>query len=79
MRVLAILLLLMSSALAQVGPPQPSPLDQALSEKLTAEISANIQLRMQLITAQAKIKELEDAKQQPSASKTDGNGRERPE
>lgn len=45
---------------------QPSPAEQALSERLLAEIQANVQARAQLIdvqrqltAAQAKIKELE--------------------
>lgn len=39
-------------------------LEQALSQRLMEEFNSNIQLRMQLIDAQAKIKELEDAQQQ---------------
>lgn len=48
--------------------PQQSPMEQALSQRLSAEIGINIQsaaviidLRQQLAAAQARIKELEAA------------------
>jgi hypothetical protein len=61
-RTLAILLALTASALAQPQ-PQPATLNQALSQKLLEEVNANIQLRVQLIEALARIKQLEEKPQ----------------
>lgn len=77
MRTLAILLLLTSVALAQQAPP----IAQALSEKLIEEINANVQLRVRLLDAQAKIKSLEEkdnAKQDPKAEKDNGGSGPQP-
>lgn len=66
MRVLIILLLLTGTALAQQKPPQMTPINQALSEKILEEINSNVNLRAQIVTLQARIKELE-AKLPPEA------------
>lgn len=66
-RIAVILLALMSTAFAQQ--PKPSPIDQALGIKVMEEVNANIQLRAQLIAAQERIKELEQAK--PETKKED--------
>jgi len=62
MRIIAVLLLLITPALAQ-----QSPSEQALSSKLLAEINAGLQCsttllseRAELQKAQARIKELEE-------------------
>lgn len=60
-----IFLLLTSTAFAQ----QQTPSEQALAQKLLEEVNANIQLRIQLINAQAKIKELEEKQEQMNGKK----------
>ncbi len=69
-RIALVLALLASPALAQ----QPSAAEQALSERLIAEIQSNVQARAQLIdvqrqlvTAQTRIKSLEE-KYEPKLS-----------
>jgi hypothetical protein len=62
MRALVIAILIGSAvpAFAQQGSAPPTALDQALSGKLMDEINQNVQLRAQVVQAQARIKELED-------------------
>jgi hypothetical protein len=50
-------LLMTTSVLAETG----SVLEQVLGQRLLEEINTNIQLRVQLTEAQAKIKTLEEA------------------
>ena len=73
MRILFVLLLLITPVCAQPQPqPQPpSALVQAFGQKIVEEVNANIQLRMQLIEAQAKIKELEAKKDDPDGKHKD--------
>jgi hypothetical protein len=63
MRVIIILLALIVPAFAQSS-AQLSLINQALSQKLYEEVTASIQLKMQLIEAQARIKELEEKLEQ---------------
>lgn len=46
-----------------------SPMEQAMAQKLMEEINTNLQLRSQLVQANEKIKQLEDAKKPPEAKK----------
>jgi hypothetical protein len=65
MRVLVVFLLALTvPALAQTPAQAPPNLSTALSQKLFEEINVNIQLKMQLIEAQARIKELEEKLEQ---------------
>lgn len=59
-----VFLLLTSAAFAQ-----QTTAEQALSQKLLEEMNSNIQLRIQLIQAQAKIKELESKQEQTTNGK----------
>ena len=43
----------------------PTPQEQALSSKLMVEINENIQLRTQLVIDEAKLKELQQNKNDP--------------
>lgn len=76
LRVLIVLLALTTTALAQQTPL--TVLEQALAQKITEEVNANVNLRAQLIAAQAKIKELEDAKQKSQTSQNDGGSGSQP-
>lgn len=65
--------LLLSTATAYAQQPQPAPLEASLSQRVMAEVGANVQcnaanidLQRQLQAAQARIKELE-AKQGAAA------------
>lgn len=55
-RYVILLSLICTPALAQQG---PSPAEQALSGKLSQEIGAGLQCTASMISAQARIKELE--------------------
>jgi hypothetical protein len=68
-----LLALLTISAQALAEQPQPSALEQALGQRVMAEVNANIQasativdLQRQLATAQERLKALED--KQPKTS-----------
>ena len=71
LRVLIVLLALTTTTALAQQPPL-SVLEQALAQKVTEEVNTNVNLRAQLIAAQAKIKELEDAKQKSQTSQNDG-------
>lgn len=59
-RLLIALLLLSAPAFAQQQPRPPSAEEQALGGKLMEEINANIQLRTELLKAQAQAKSLQE-------------------
>jgi len=58
-RLLLALMFVSLPVLAQQGPP-PSPESQALGGKLMEEINSNVQLRTELIKAQAQLKALQE-------------------
>lgn len=66
---IAIIILLLSVLPVLAQSQQQTPFEQALSAKLMEEINANIQLRMQLVQAQAMIKDLEAKSEKPSPKK----------
>lgn len=69
-RIVTLFVLVVSvPALAQTAQTSPlSVVNQALSEKLFEEINAGIQLRMRLIEAQARIRELEEREKREGTS-----------